>query len=142
MLYKCFLFVIQMLPVCCLQQLFCSLIGSLSFPRVWEEVNLHGCLLMAISGACATGAPTFLIYCLACFLKGACVLPIYTSSVFLSKSEILQILFKVLIDVNVLPNLGRNQDLFFFLSVIEWTSPKLKTLVTTLTLCAQTLDSY
>ncbi|XP_028718986.1 solute carrier family 22 member 19-like [Peromyscus leucopus] len=63
-------------------------------------------LPMAITGTCAALAPTFFIYCLLHFLKGACVPIIHMNSVLL---------------------------------MIEWTSPKVKALVTTLTMCSSSL---
>uniref|UniRef100_A0A8C8W3E3 Solute carrier family 22 member 9-like n=1 Tax=Peromyscus maniculatus bairdii TaxID=230844 RepID=A0A8C8W3E3_PERMB len=74
------------------------------FLRFGRKLILTCALLpMAITGTCAALAPTFFIYCLLHFLKGACVSLIYTNCVLL---------------------------------MIEWTSPKFKALVTTLTLCA------
>uniref|UniRef100_A0A8C8UKI7 Solute carrier family 22 member 9-like n=1 Tax=Peromyscus maniculatus bairdii TaxID=230844 RepID=A0A8C8UKI7_PERMB len=82
-----------------------SLLQSLClFLRFGRKLILTCALLpMAITGTCAALAPTFFIYCLLHFLKGACVSLIYTNCVLL---------------------------------MIEWTSPKFKALVTTLTLCA------
>uniref|UniRef100_A0A8C8W196 Solute carrier family 22 member 9-like n=1 Tax=Peromyscus maniculatus bairdii TaxID=230844 RepID=A0A8C8W196_PERMB len=54
------------------------------FLRFGRKLILTCALLpMAITGTCAALAPTFFIYCLLHFLKGACVPIIYTNSVLL-----------------------------------------------------------
>lgn len=101
---------------------------------------LRWCLLqLTIFGTSAAFAPTFLIYCLLCFLSGCASVIILINGPLLSKSDFdllhfpsLNLTLKFHLYLTLISQLG-------FLSVIEWIRPSSKVMAITLMSCALSL---